>query len=87
MTTKDGFKDRQVAPPQNPSSVLEAMETGENPIPYLPGVAFGGMAGTQTGELSKRHMESGRNAELCANKRKTSQTRISIHAWPVSESM
>ena len=76
-----------MAAAQNPSGVLEAMETGAIPVPNLPGITPGGMAGARTGELSKRHVESGRYAEFCADKRNTGKARISIHAGPVSESM
>ena len=41
----------------------------------------------EMGELPKRSMESGRNAELCAHKENLSgQTWISIHVCPLSES-
>ena len=38
--------DRYVAAAQNQGGVLEAVETGANPIPHLPSVASGRMAGT-----------------------------------------
>ena len=79
--------NRRVAAAQDPSGVLEAMAPGVNPVPNLPGTTPGGMAGTRTGELSKRHVESGRYAEHGADKRNTGKARISIHAGPVSESM
>ena len=75
-----------MASPQDPGGVLEAVETGANPVPYTPGITSGGMAGSQTGELPKRHMESGRYAEHGAIKGNTGEARISIHAQPVSES-
>ena len=76
-----------MASPQDPGGVLEAVETGANPVPYTPGITSGGMAGSRTGELSERHVESGINAEPGADKRNTGKAWISIHAWPVSESM
>ena len=42
---EDADKDRRMATPQNPGDVLEAVETGANPVPHLPGIACGGMAG------------------------------------------
>ena len=73
-------RNRRMAEAQNPSDVLEAVETGANPVLHLSGIASGRMAGARAVEQSKMPMESRTDAQSGVDKRNTDQAWLSVHA-------
>lgn len=76
-----------MAPPQNPGDILETMEKGTHEIQDAEGAPFARVEGTRNGQLQKRSMESGGDAQRGALQENISgQTGISIPVGPLSES-